>query len=272
MQIIRFIDDQGQIRLGQPADDSGTPASATLLAGDVFNPVITGRRAVVARLLAPLVPVNIFCIGANYAAHAREAGRDVPDKPIIFMKPTSAVNDPEGVIRIPACSNPAGEVDYEGELAVIIGKPARNVPQEQALDYVLGYTCANDVSARHWQKQGGGNQWIRGKGFDTFCPLGPVLVTADEIPDPQQLAIRTTISGETLQQAPTSDMIFTVAFLVSYLSQDVTLLPGTVILTGTPEGVGAARKPQRWLVPGDVAEVTIDRIGTLRNPVVGPTG
>ncbi|MEP0764463.1 MAG: fumarylacetoacetate hydrolase family protein, partial [Chloroflexota bacterium] len=138
---------------------------------------------------------------------------------------------------------------------------------EQALNHVLGYTCANDVSARRWQKHSGGGQWVRGKGFDTFCPLGPVLVTADEIPDPQNLALTTTLNGQVMQHGHTSDMIFSVAQLIAFISQDTTLLPGTVILTGTPPGVGVARQPQRFLRPGDQITIEIDRIGQLANPV-----
>jgi 2-keto-4-pentenoate hydratase/2-oxohepta-3-ene-1,7-dioic acid hydratase in catechol pathway len=160
-------------------------------------------------------------------------------------------------------------VDYEAELAVVIGKAALDVPVESALDYVLGYTCANDVSARRWQKHGGGGQWGRGKGFDTFCPLGPVLVTADEIPDPQKLQIRCLLNGEIMQSGHSSDMIFSVATLISELSQDRTLSPGTVILTGTPPGVGVARNPPVFLSDDDVVTIEIEHIGQLTNTVTG---
>ena len=155
----------------------------------------------------------------------------------------------------------------ECELAVVIGKSARNVSRERAYDYILGYTCANDVSARDWQKTDGGGQWCRGKSFDTFLPLGPVLVTADEIADPHALSISTRVNGETLQHSSTGDMIFDIPTLIEFLSASTTLLPGTVILTGTPSGVGMARNPQRWLQPGDSVEVEITSIGTLKNPV-----
>jgi 2-keto-4-pentenoate hydratase/2-oxohepta-3-ene-1,7-dioic acid hydratase in catechol pathway len=160
------------------------------------------------------------------------------------------------------------QVDYECELAVVIGKRAKNVSRDKALDYVLGYTCGNDISARDWQKEKGGSQWCRGKTFDTFCPLGPCLVTPDEIPNPNSLAIRTVLNGEVMQDWNTDDMIFDVPTLIEFLSGSTTLLPGTVILTGTPHGVGMARKPPVWLKHGDVLQVEIEKIGTLENPVI----
>jgi 2-keto-4-pentenoate hydratase/2-oxohepta-3-ene-1,7-dioic acid hydratase in catechol pathway len=162
-------------------------------------------------------------------------------------------------------------VDYEGELAVVIGKKCRNVSRDEALEFVLGYTCANDVSARDWQIEWGGSQWCRAKSFDTFCPLGPYLVTADEIPNPNALSIRTTLNGATVQDWRTDDMIFDVPSLIEFLSGSTTLLPGTVILTGTPQGVGMARKPPLWLTEGDLVEISIEGIGTLSNPVTAET-
>jgi 2-keto-4-pentenoate hydratase/2-oxohepta-3-ene-1,7-dioic acid hydratase in catechol pathway len=159
------------------------------------------------------------------------------------------------------------QVDFEGELAVVIGRRCKNVSRQEALNYVHGYTCANDVSARDWQKQKGGGQWCRGKTFDTFAPMGPCLVTADEIPNPNTLAIRTELNGQIVQDCSTSDMIFDVPTLIEFLSGSTTLLPGTVILTGTPHGVGMARNPPLWLRPGDVLSVEIEKIGTLSNPV-----
>jgi 2-keto-4-pentenoate hydratase/2-oxohepta-3-ene-1,7-dioic acid hydratase in catechol pathway len=264
MRLIRFVDEAGQSRYGE---DLGGGKVQPLI-GELFGKLEpVGGDLTVARLLAPVVPVNIFCIGLNYREHAAEGGRGIPEKPIVFMKPTSSVTDPGAPIRIPAICDPAGEVDYECELAVIIGKAARNVAQQDALRYVFGYTAANDVSARRWQREGGGGQWIRGKGFDTFCPLGPAIVTADELPDPQSLVIRTILNDQEMQNHTTGDMIFSVAELISFLSRDTTLLPGTVILTGTPQGVGFARKPPVWLKPGDTVTVSIDKIGELTNPV-----
>jgi 2-keto-4-pentenoate hydratase/2-oxohepta-3-ene-1,7-dioic acid hydratase in catechol pathway len=217
----------------------------------------------VRRLLAPLEPVNILAIGLNYRRHAQESDMEVPERPILFLKPTSTVVGPDDAIVLPQDS---AEVDYEAELAIVIGRAARDVSEANALDYVLGYTCANDVSARDWQLRLD-RQWARGKSFDTFCPVGPAIVTTDEMADPDALAIGMRVSGETLQVSSTSDLIFGVREIIAYLSRGMTLLPGTVILTGTPEGVGMGRSPQRWLKPGDVCEVEIEGIGILRNPV-----
>ena len=264
MRIIRFLDADDAIRWGLEAEGG----QASVLTGDLFDQLVpTGEQVAVKKLLAPLAPTNIFCIGLNYREHAAESGLEPPEQPVVFAKPTSAVCGPGDAILLPACCRRGPEVDYECELAVVIGKAARNVSRADALSYVLGYTCANDVSARKWQLNGGGGQWIRGKGFDTFCPLGPVLVTADEIPDPQTLGIRTILNGATMQDHTTGDMIFTVAELIEFLSEDTTLLPGTVILTGTPQGVGFARKPPVWLAAGDEVIVEIDQIGRLQNPV-----
>ena len=266
MRIIRFIDQSGNIRLGESEDGE----QADVLQGDLYTGLTTtGEETKVQKLLAPLDPVNILCIGLNYREHAAESGMEPPEKPILFMKPTSTLQHPGHAIRLPACQNDS-EVDYECELAAVIGRPCRDVPEAEALQYVLGYTAANDVSARHWQMNGGGGQWIRGKSFDTFCPLGPALVTADEIPDPQVLGISTVLNGSTMQEHTTGDMIFTVAQLVSYLSQDMTLLPGTVILTDTPQGVGFARKPPVFLQPDDQVVVEVEKIGRLKNPVIAP--
>ncbi|MBI5446728.1 MAG: fumarylacetoacetate hydrolase family protein [Deltaproteobacteria bacterium] len=266
MRIARFRDESGRRCWGEDLGDG----TARELAGSPLEELApTGRRAKIAGLLAPVEPPNIFCIGLNYREHARETGTPLPEEPVIFMKPTTAVCPPGGAIRIPACSTRGPEVDYEAELAVVIGRTARDVEEARALEYVLGYTAANDVSARKWQRRNGG-QWIRGKSFDSFCPLGPVLVTRDELPDPQALALRTTLNGRVVQESSTADMIFPVARLVSFLSLDTTLLPGTVILTGTPQGVGFIRNPPLFLSPGDEVVVSIEGIGELRNRVEEP--
>lgn len=187
----------------------------------------------------------------------------VPERPLLFIKPTTTLAHPGDAIVHPGTTD---ELDYECELAIVIGKTAKNVSEDEALNYVLGYTCANDVSARDWQLRFD-KQWARGKSFDTFCPLGPVLVTADEIPDPNALQIQTRVNGETLQSSNTLDMIFNCREIIASLSANMTLLPGTVILTGTPEGVGMGRTPQRWLVVGDVCEIEIEKIGVLTNHV-----
>ncbi len=206
----------------------------------------------------------IFCIGLNYRKHAEETKAKIPEFPVVFMKsPASAISHGEP-IALPRHLR-SDQVDYEGELAVVVSKPCKNVSRKDALNYVRGYTCANDVSARDWQRQWGGSQWCRGKSFDSFCPLGPRVV---QVSDPGNLRIRTIINGEVLQDSNTNDMIFDVPTLIEFLSGSTTLLPGTVILTGTPHGVGMARTPQRWLKAGDTVTVEIEKIGVLTNPVV----
>lgn len=265
MKIARFSRADGSEHIGCPQDEH----TAQLIEGDLFGEwSLTNDFLPIGRLLPPITPSNIIDIGLNYREHATESGMEFPERPIIFMKPTNTVIGMGQPIMIPRCCHAEGEVDYECELAVIIGQAARNVSEEDALDYVLGYTAANDVSARKWQLHGGGGQWIRGKSFDTFCPLGPLLVTSEEIPDPQMLAIKTELNGQVMQNHTTADMIFGVRELIHFLSQDTTLPAGTVILTGTPQGVGFARKPPVWLQPGDEVVVDIERIGRLVSPVV----
>lgn len=208
-------------------------------------------------------PQKIVAIGLNYADHARESGVDVPDAPVAFAKFPNSIIGPNEPIRFRAVDSK--EVDYEAELAAVIGRRCRDVPVEAALDHVFGYTVCNDVSARDAQFADG--QWIRGKSYDTFCPLGPWVVSRDEVPDPQSLGIRCRVNGETLQDSTTGEMIFGVAEVVSYLSRFLTLQPGDVIATGTPLGVGFARDPAVFLQDGDVVEVEVDGIGTLSNPV-----
>jgi len=226
----------------------------------------TSETVVAVRWLPPVEVAAIICIGLNYRQHAVESNLPVPKEPVVFMKNPSAATGHLEPIRLPRVC--ADEVDYECELAVIIGRTARDVPVEKALEYVAGYTAANDVSARVWQLQRGGSQWVRGKSFDTFAPLGPFLVTPDEIPNPNRLVIRTRLNGEVLQDSNTADMIFDVPTLISFLSQDTTLLPGTAILTGTPQGIGWARQPKRLLHAGDEVSIEIDGLGTLTNPVM----
>ncbi len=263
MKIIRYSDASGQIHhAAQQAD-----GSALVIEGCIFgSPKVTDRKADVAKLLAPVDPRAILCIGLNYKFHAEESGMAIPQHPVLFMKSPGAVQNPGDPILLPSVLK-SDSVDYECELAVVIGKAARNVKKADALDYVLGYTCANDVSARDWQKNGGGGQWCRGKTFDTFCPLGPVLVTRDEIPNPNALGIKTVLNGQAVQDWNTNDMIFDVPTLIEFLSADTTLLPGTVIITGTPQGVGMARTPPLWMKAGDTVTVEIEGIGSLTNPV-----
>lgn len=230
----------------------------------------TGRAVTPGRPLPPVDPRAIFCCGVNYGAHAREFGSAQQAWPTIFLKSPASVLAPGGTVRLPRHLR-SDKVDFEAELAVIVGEPIRNASPAEALRKVLGYTCANDVTARDWQKEWGGSQWCRGKSFDTFCPLGPCLVTADAIPDPQALGIRLRLNGETMQDARTSEMQFGVGEILSFLSGSSTVPAGSVVLTGSPAGVGMARTPPRWLRPGDVMEVEIEGIGTLRNPVAEET-
>lgn len=263
MKIIRYADPAGDIQFGALQEDG----SAHRLLGDIFGDfVVTSELAVIQKLLAPVAPVNIFCIGLNYRQHAEETGATLPKFPVLFMKSAGAVQNPGDPILLPSHLASA-RVDYECELVVVIGKICKNVTRAQALDYVLGYTCGNDVSARDWQKEWGGSQWCRGKTFDTFAPLGPCLVTPDELPHPNTLPIKTILNGEIMQNLNTSDMIFDVPSLIEFLSGSTTLTPGSIIFTGTPPGVGAARTPPVWLQAGDTVTVEIEQIGRLTNPV-----
>ncbi len=234
----------------------------------------TDKAVTVKKLLAPIQPTAILCIGLNYRKHAEETNAPFPRWPVLFMKSPGAVQNPDDPIELPR-RLASGQVDYEAELAVVIGKRCKNVSAANALDYVLGYANANDVSARDWQKDFGGSQWCRGKTFDTFCPLGPYIATKDEIPNPNALRIQGRLNGNTVQDANTDDMIFSVPQIIEFLTGSMTLLPGTVILTGTPSGVGMARTPKVFLQPGDNFEVEIEGLGTLRNLVLaeeGPVG
>ncbi len=264
MKIIRYQTSSGGSEYGcQHAD-----GSATRLAGGLFGKhEDTGVAADVHKLLAPLVPTDIICIGLNYRRHAEEGKQAIPEQPVVFMKTSSAIQNPGDPIVLPRKLR-SDAVDYECELAVVIGRACQNVSRADALQYVLGYTCANDVSARDWQMKWGGGQWCRGKTFATFCPLGPCLVTADEIPNPNDLSIRTILNGQTMQDWRTDDMIFDVPTLIEFLSGSTLLNRGTVILTGTPHGVGGARTPPVFLQPGDEVTIEIDGIGQLTNPVI----
>lgn len=288
MKLVTFIHD-GQVRLGAirtdqdgewvidlnrldprlPADMIGflqAGAETRILAEKAVAAAAPeqwlARRAVT--LKAPLLhPGKIIGIGQNYLEHAKESGATAPPYPIIFAKFANSIIGPGEPIVIPAA---VSKPDFEAELAVVIGRRGRNIPVAGALDYVAGYMPLNDVSARDWQNRTG--QWVIGKTCDTFCPIGPALVTADEIPDPQTLHMRLVLGGEVLQNGYTGDMIFSVAHLIADMSQVMTLEPGDVIATGTPPGIGAARIPPRWLRPGDVVRVEIDGLGVLENPVV----
>jgi 5-carboxymethyl-2-hydroxymuconate isomerase len=214
--------------------------------------------------LAPVTPRKVVAIGLNYLDHIRESGAEAPAQPLVFAKFPSSIVGPDAPIRLPR--ELTRRVDWEVELAVVVGRRARDVAPEDALDHVFGYTVANDVSARDLQF--GDGQWVRGKSLDTFCPLGPVVVTADEIPDPQALRLTTRVNGELVQDATTDLMVFGVAELIAFCSHSFTLEPGDVLLTGTPWGCGEFMEPKRALAPGDVVECEVEGIGVLRNPVV----
>ena len=264
MKIVRYQTAAGEQGHGQQHADG----KVTRLTGDLFGKLTdTGETVQVAKLLAPIEPRDIICIGLNYRKHAAEGNQPIPEFPVVFMKNSGTLQNPGDPIVLPRKLK-SDAVDYECELAVVLKKPAHNVKKAEALDYVLGYTCANDVSARDWQMKYGGSQWCRGKTFATFCPLGPALVTTDEITNPNTLGIKTVLNGQTMQDWNTNDMIFDVPTLIEFLSGSTKLAAGTVILTGTPHGVGGARKPPVFLQPGDTITIEIEKIGVLTNPVI----
>jgi len=235
------------------------------VAGLANHPKATRYALAQAKFHAPIVdPRKIICVGLNYRDHAAESGSPIPKDPVLFSKyPTALIGHGETIV-LPKVSE---EVDYEAELVIVIGKKGRHIAKSNARDYVAGYAVGHDVSARDWQLKKDGKQWMVGKTFDTFAPVGPMLVTRDEVPDPCNLPIRLKLNGNVMQESNTQQMIFNVEDLLAYISQVVTLEPGDLIFTGTPPGVGNARKPPVFLKDGDVAEVEIDGLGVLRNPV-----
>ena len=260
-RIARFRTEEGSVRYGVLGDDD----ALQLIDGDPFGEwQVTDEALPIAgvKLLAPVNPPNIIGIGLNYRSHATESGMPPPEHPVLFLKATTSVCGPDDDVVLPRLA--PSQVDYEGELAIVIGKLARNVEPDEALDYALGYTCGNDVSARDCQLRLD-VQWARGKSFDTFAPLGPWIET--DI-DPDRLDIRTRLNGKIMQDSNTGDLIFSCRELISYISQCMTLLPGTIIMTGTPGGVGFARRPKVFLGPGDEVEIEIEGIGRLRNRIV----
>lgn len=264
MKIFRYLDQSGKMGFGRFDEEGKTYLILQKQDGDFEA---TDQAITPFQFLTPIDFRCIYAIGLNYRSHAEETGLEIPKYPMVFMKAPTATQNPGDPIVLPRFLR-SDKVDYEGELGVVIGRPCKNVKPENALSYVLGYVCANDVSARDWQKEKGGGQFCRGKTFDTFCPVGPCLATADEIPDPSKLTIRSYLNEEKMQESGVDDLIFDVPTLISFLSGSTTLLPGTLILTGTPSGVGEARDPKRFLVPGDEVTVEIDGVGILTNPVV----
>jgi acylpyruvate hydrolase len=240
----------------------GSPALAWLEALAASDAPVMSEEAVT--FLPPVLdPPRVFCIGRNYAEHAKEGKAEVPDFPMIFLKPATSLVGHQQDIEVPGSTE---KVDWEGEIAVIIGRGGRDIPEATALEHVAGYAVSNDVTARDWQRRT--SQFDGGKMFDTFGPIGPYLVTPDEVADVADMRVETRVNGELMQVGNSGDMIFPMAMLVSYISQAVRLLPGDVILTGTPSGVGYARIPPIYLVPGDVVEVSVSGLGVLRNGVV----
>ena len=264
MRIFRYLNQAGSMGFGRFDEQGQTYLIVKNEDGDFES---TDQRITPFQFLTPIDFRCIYAIGLNYRSHAEETGVEIPDHPMVFMKASTSIQNPGDPIVLPRFLR-SDKVDFEGELGVVIGRPCKNVTPQEALSYVLGYTCVNDVSARDWQKEKGGGQFCRGKSFDTFCPVGPCLATADEIPDPSKLTIRSFVNEEKMQESSLEDMIFDASALISFLSGSTTLLPGTLILTGTPSGVGEARNPKRFLVPGDEVSIEVDGVGILTNPVV----
>jgi 2-keto-4-pentenoate hydratase/2-oxohepta-3-ene-1,7-dioic acid hydratase in catechol pathway len=282
MRLVSYASDDGP-RLAAVRDDGYVdlnradpriPATARQFLGGGPTLLTEARRVIAdgeamrpesVSLLPPVPdPQKIICVGLNYEDHAKESKAQVGDEPVIFNKFVTALLAHGQPIRLPAVG---AQVDYEAELVAVIGVGGKNLPREAALDHVAGYACGHDVSARDWQMRKPGGQWLLGKSFDTFAPLGPELVTADDVGDPLSLDIQLRLNGQVMQQSNTNQLIFSVEFLVSYVSQVCTLSPGDLIYTGTPSGVGAARNPPVYLKEGDVVEVEIERVGVLTNPV-----
>ncbi|KAL3475748.1 hypothetical protein BJX99DRAFT_270992 [Aspergillus californicus] len=286
-KLIRFVAEDGRILRGEPilphpdfdlGDTSEGQLEAKVIKGhDIYDTTggtyVSDEVVTVKTLLGPLaqddVPI-IRCVGLNYAKHVREAGRAPPPYPFIFFKPSTTILDHNADVVIPRiCQD--NQADYEGELCIVIGKDAKDVPVEDAVDYIAAYTCGNDISSRKLQRNpelaGVVPQWGFSKGFDTFAPLGPCLVRPDLIGDPGRLLLKTIVDGEIRQEEYVHDLLFDCSYLVAYLSSGTTLQKGSIIMTGTPGGVGAGMKPPRWLVPGTQMSVNITSIGTLRNGV-----
>lgn len=278
MALCRYLDDQGKGQyalygsegicplhhlMDDPPTDFASIAKENLTA-KLPAPDPSQWQPLPTHLLPPVPPPEkIFCIGLNYRDHAIETGSEIPSEPVVFSKFNTALIGHGDTIRLPKVAH---EVDYEAELVVVIGRTAKHVTQADAMQYVYGYSCGHDVSARDWQKGRPGGQWLLGKTFDTFAPVGPCVVSKDEIPDPSDLPVRMLLNDEVVQDSTTAQLIFDIPTLVSHLSKIVTLKPGDLIFTGTPPGVGAARTPPLYLKPGDQCRVEIEGIGSLANP------
>ncbi|KAK0100296.1 hypothetical protein ONS95_008254 [Cadophora gregata] len=275
-RLVRFLAKDGRTYYGDAilpkgVTDIAKATQAKIIRGKIFGKHdVTDQVADIRLLLAPLALEDVKtvrCLGLNYEKHAKESNMPIPKYPVLFYKPITSLTGPTDPIPIHALAQQFTGLDYECELVAVIGKPCSDVPESSALDYVLGYSVGNDVSHRDWQLKYGGGQWGLGKGFDGWAPYGPGIVSPKLIPDPQNLKISTKLNGNTVQESNTGDMIFGIAKTIAFLSQGTTLLPGDLIFTGTPEGVGMGRKPQLWLKDGDVVEVGLVGVGTCVNKV-----
>ncbi|EPS27561.1 Fumarylacetoacetate hydrolase domain-containing protein [Penicillium oxalicum] len=276
-RLIRFLAKDGHVYYGDALlpsgiTDIGKAAQARVIHGDIFGQHrVTDQVADVRMLLSPLARKDIGtvrCLGLNYEQHAKESNLPIPKYPVLFYKPVTAIAGPLDDIPVAPIAQEGEGLDYECELVIVIGKEARNVAESSALDYVLGYAVGNDVSHRDWQIKRGGGQWGLGKGFDGWAPFGPGIVSSKLIRDPNALHIGTKLNGKVVQSSSTKDMIFDVAKTIAFLSQGTTLLPGDLIFTGTPEGVGMGRKPAVWLKDGDQVEISLEGVGSISNRVV----
>ncbi|ODV92821.1 hypothetical protein CANCADRAFT_1416 [Tortispora caseinolytica NRRL Y-17796] len=276
-KLVRFLASDGKVYYGDAigSGDARFAKYANIIEGDIFGShTVTDKVIGIRKLLCPLAPTDISsirCIGLNYSKHAVETNMPKPKSPILFYKPRGAAAGPTDPIVVPSMQQPpnctVAAVDYECELVVVIGKECKDVTQSEALDYVLGYSVANDVSQRDWQIKLGGGQWSVGKMCDGWAPFGPAIVPTSVIPDPQTLTIYTKVNGKLMQKENTSDMIFNVAQAISFFSQGTTLYPGDIILTGTPSGVASGFKNPPWLKHGDVVEIGLEKVGTILNKV-----
>jgi 2-keto-4-pentenoate hydratase/2-oxohepta-3-ene-1,7-dioic acid hydratase in catechol pathway len=275
-RIVRFLAKDGRTYYGDAilphgVTDIAKARKAKLITGDIFGKHDVSDRVMdIKALLAPLAWDDIKtvrCLGLNYEQHARESNMPIPKYPILFYKPVTSVTGPFDPIPVHPIAQEAPGLDWECELVAVIGKPCSQVPESEALNYVLGYAIGNDVSHRDWQLKRGGGQWALGKGFDGWAPFGPGIVSPSVIRDPQALKISTKVNGKVMQQNSTSDMIFGVAKTIAFLSQGTTLLPGDLIFTGTPQGVAMGMKSPQWLKDGDVVEVSLEGVGTCTNKV-----
>lgn len=275
-RLVRFLAKDGRTYYGDAILPSGVTdisqaKQARVVTGNIFGKhEVTDEVADIRLLLSPLAPEDVRtvrCLGLNYALHAKESGLPLPKYPVLFYKPATSLSGPTDTIPVHPMAQQGEGLDYECELVIVIGKKCADVPEAKALDYVLGYAVGDDVSHRDWQIKRGGGQWSLGKGFDGWAPWGPGIVSSSIITDPQTLKISTTLNGQVVQESNTADMIFNVKQTIAFLSQGTTLLPGDVIFTGTPSGVGMGRTPQLWLKDGDVVEVSLEGVGTCSNKV-----